>query len=79
VRRMGIIDHVSRFNKIHGYQEGWVFCSRFSHSLDRVAGLTTHPLCWQGLISFFLKGGVPPHGRCCLCIIKWGWWVKKWG
>jgi hypothetical protein len=36
---MGIIDHVSRFNKAHGYKEGWVFSSRFSHSLGRLAGL----------------------------------------
>jgi hypothetical protein len=33
MRRMGIIDHVSRFNKAHGYREGWVFSSRFSHTL----------------------------------------------
>ena len=39
MRRMGIIDHVSRFNKAHGYKEGWVFSSRFSHSLGRLAGL----------------------------------------
>jgi hypothetical protein len=40
MRRMGIIDHVSRFNKSHGYREGWVFSSRFSHSLGRLADLT---------------------------------------
>lgn len=40
MRRMGIIDHVSRFNKSHGYREGWVFSSRFSHSLARLAELT---------------------------------------
>ena len=40
MRRMGIIDHVSRFNKAHGYREGWVFSSRFSHSLGRLAELT---------------------------------------
>lgn len=39
MRRMGVIDHVSRFNKAHGYQEGWVFSSRFSHSLVRLAEL----------------------------------------
>jgi hypothetical protein len=40
MRRMGVIDHVSRFNKAHGYREGWVFSSRFSHSLARLAELT---------------------------------------
>jgi len=28
-RRMGIFDHVSRFNSKHGYREGWVFSNRF--------------------------------------------------
>jgi hypothetical protein len=37
---MGIIDHVSRFNKAHGYREGWVFSSRFAHSLIRLAELS---------------------------------------
>ena len=37
MRRMGIIDHVSRFNKTYGYHEGWVFSHRFSHSLTRLA------------------------------------------
>jgi hypothetical protein len=40
MRRLGVIDHVSRFNKTHGYKEGWVFSSRFSHSLARLADLT---------------------------------------
>ena len=40
IRRMGLIDHVSRFNKTHGYKEGWVFFSRFFHSLARLADLT---------------------------------------
>lgn len=39
MRRMGIIDHVSRFNKVHGYREGWVFSSRFSRSLSRLSEL----------------------------------------
>jgi hypothetical protein len=49
MRRMGIIDHVSRFNKRHGYREGWVFSNRFSHTLSRLDGLLirlrerTHP------------------------------------
>ena len=39
MRRLGIIDHVSRFNKAYGYREGWVFSSRFSRSLARLAEL----------------------------------------
>ena len=38
-RRMGIIDHVSRFNKRYGYREDWVFSSRFSRALTRLAEL----------------------------------------
>ena len=37
MRRMGIIDHVSRFNKTYGYREGWVFSSRFTTALNRLA------------------------------------------
>ena len=39
MRRMGIIDHVSRFNKAHGYREGWIFSNRFTRSLKRLSGL----------------------------------------
>lgn len=39
MRRMGIIYHVSRFNKAHGYREGWVFSNRFAKALNRLAGL----------------------------------------
>lgn len=39
MRRMGIIDHVSRFNKAFGYREGWIFSSRFSRALNRLAEL----------------------------------------
>ena len=39
MRRMGLIDHVSRFNKTHGYREGWVFSNRFSRSLTRLSEL----------------------------------------
>ena len=39
MRRMGIIDHVSRFNKTYGYREGWVFSNRFSLSLTRLSEL----------------------------------------
>ncbi|PKN61558.1 MAG: hypothetical protein CVU57_28795 [Deltaproteobacteria bacterium HGW-Deltaproteobacteria-15] len=40
MRRMGIIDHVSRFNKGRGYREGWVFSNRFSHTLLRIVELS---------------------------------------
>ena len=40
MRRLGIIDHVSRFSKSHGYREGWVFSTRFSHALLRLAELS---------------------------------------
>jgi len=40
MRRMGIIDHISRFNKTHGYREGWVFSNRFSRTLTRLSELT---------------------------------------
>ena len=38
--RLGNIDHVSRFNKNHGYREGWVFSTRFSHALLCLAELS---------------------------------------
>ena len=38
-RRMGIIDHVSRFNSKYGYREGWVFSGRFGKALKRLAGI----------------------------------------
>jgi len=37
MRRMGIIDHVSRFNKKYGYREGWVFSRRLERSLKRLS------------------------------------------
>lgn len=44
MRRMGLIDHVSRFNANHGYREGWVLSGRFERSLrilaDKAASLT---------------------------------------
>ena len=40
MNRMGLIDHVSRFSKVHGYKDGWVLSTRFSHSLIRLAELT---------------------------------------
>jgi hypothetical protein len=43
LRRLGLIDHVSRFNARHGYREGWVLSRRFENSLrqlaDRIAAL----------------------------------------
>ena len=39
MRRMGILDHVSRFNKTHGYREGWIFSNRFTRSLKRLSEL----------------------------------------
>lgn len=40
MRRMGLIDHVSRFNKRHGYREGWVFSNRFQNTLRKLDTLT---------------------------------------
>lgn len=39
LRRLGLIDHVSRFNRQHGYQEGWVWSGRISNSIQRLADL----------------------------------------
>lgn len=40
MRRMGIIDHVCRFNKAHGYREGWVFSNRFCRALFSLSKTT---------------------------------------
>jgi len=46
MRRIGLIDHVSRFNKKHSYREGWVFSKRFQRSLGRLAELLErHSAC----------------------------------
>ena len=37
MRRMGVIDHVSRFNAKHRYREGWVLSGRFERSLTQLA------------------------------------------
>lgn len=37
MRRMGIIDHVCRFNKALGYREGWIFSKRFYYALTQLA------------------------------------------
>lgn len=39
MRRMGLIDHVSRFNQTYGYREGWVFSNRFCGSLKMLLKL----------------------------------------
>lgn len=43
MRRMGLIDHVSRFSARHGYREGWVLSNRFERALrelaDKIAAL----------------------------------------
>ena len=41
MRRLGLIDHVSRFNKKYGYREGWVFSNKFSKAINRLAKLIT--------------------------------------
>jgi hypothetical protein len=37
MRRMGIIDHVCRFNKTMGYREGWTFSRRFPNTMIKIA------------------------------------------
>lgn len=37
MRRLGIIDHVCRFNEARGYREGWVFSKRFSKVMLRLS------------------------------------------
>ncbi len=37
LRRMGLIDYVSRLNAEWGYREGWVLSSRFERSLKQLA------------------------------------------
>ena len=39
MRALGLIDHVSRFNRKHGYQEGWVFSNRFATSCLKLSKL----------------------------------------
>ncbi len=39
MRRLGLIDHVSRFGQKHGYREGWVFSNKFVHALEKLASL----------------------------------------
>jgi hypothetical protein len=37
MRRLGIIDHVCRFNAKTGYREGWVFSKRFPKAMIRIS------------------------------------------
>lgn len=39
MRRLGLIDHVSRFNQRTCYREGWVFSKRLESSLSRLSAL----------------------------------------
>lgn len=39
MRRLGIIDHVSRFNKGYGYREGWTLSKRYAQSFKRLIQL----------------------------------------
>ena len=39
MRRLGLIDHVSRFNKRAGYREGWTFSNRCQRNLVQLADL----------------------------------------
>ena len=43
MRRMGLIDHVSRFNARHGCREGWILSSRFENSLRQLADKVEEP------------------------------------
>lgn len=37
MRRMGLLDHVSRFNKSFGYQEGWILSTRFASAVGMLS------------------------------------------
>ena len=52
MRRMGIIDHVCRFNAANGYREGWVFSKRFPKAMVRIS---------EAIEAF--KGDKDPHQR----------------
>ena len=42
MRRLGLIDHVSRLSAKHGYREGWVLSSRFERALRELAEKVEH-------------------------------------
>ena len=49
MRRLGLIDHVSRFNTKHGCQEGWVLSGRFERSLEQLRYLSARTKeCQEG-------------------------------
>jgi len=37
MRRMGLIDHVSRFDRRFGNREGWILSDRFERSMEQLA------------------------------------------
>jgi len=39
MRRLGLINHVSRFGKKYGYREGWIFSRQFERGLIRLSEL----------------------------------------
>ena len=39
MRRLGLIDHVSRFSKRSGYREAWMFSTRFKRTIQRLLEL----------------------------------------
>lgn len=39
MRRMGLIDHISRFSPRLGYREGWILSAKFEHALRRLTVL----------------------------------------
>jgi len=39
MRRLGLVDHVSRFSKRAGYREAWMLSARFRRSLVRLSEL----------------------------------------
>lgn len=39
MRRLGLIDHVSRFNQKHGYREGWAFSNKFMNALSHLSSV----------------------------------------
>lgn len=46
LRRLGLIDHVSRFSARHGGHEGWILSIRFERSLRQLAEKVT--VCREG-------------------------------
>jgi len=40
MRRLGLLDHISKFNKQYGYREGYVLSARFTNALRYLADLS---------------------------------------